>query len=346
MSVVNFSEDMLIAKMLTGSHAYGMATPTSDVDIRGIFVAPQRCIRTPFYVIKEQNIAEEEDTKYYELNQFVKLAVDCNPNIIELLWSDPLALIQDSDEYQMLRQAAPSLLSSKIAFTTSGYAFAQLKKITSRDKWINNPQPEQSPLAKDYVSLVHNFTPDKLFKIKIEDYNQGYVLTRYDGDILAIHKGDSNTINKDGSLKIFHPENMTDYKTPMFIVKFNRAQYEQDKNNHTNYWTWKKNRNAVRNEMEEKFGYDGKNACHLVRLLRMGKEALETGIINVKRDDAQELLAIRNGAWTYEQLIDYAEKMDKLIREDLYHKTKLPKYPNLEKAAQLLMDIQDVSWNK
>lgn len=346
MSTINFSEDMLIAKMVTGSHAYGMATATSDLDIRGIFIAPPRCIRTPFYTIKEQNITEEEDTKYYELNNFVKLAIDCNPNIIELLWSDPSAIILDSPEYQMLREAAPSLLSSKIAFTTSGYAFAQLKRIKGHEKWINNPQPEQAPMAKDYVSLVHNFTADKLFKIKLDDYNEGYVLARYDNNVLAVYKGDGNTINKDGSLKFEVNENIEDYKNPLFIVKFNKEVYEQDKNNHTNYWTWKKNRNAVRNEMEEKFGYDGKHASHLVRLLRMGKEALETGIINVKRDDAAELLAIRNGAWTYEQLIEYAEKMDTLIKEDLYKTTKLPKYPNLEQASKLLMDIQDIAWSK
>ncbi|AEZ66297.1 hypothetical protein phiTE_131 [Pectobacterium phage phiTE] len=38
-----------------------------------------------------------------------------------------------------------------------------------------------------------------------------------------------------------------------------------------------KNRNAARHELEEKFGYDTKHAMHLVRLLRMSQEILETG---------------------------------------------------------------------
>lgn len=347
MSNVNFSEDMLIAKMLSGSHAYGMALPTSDIDIRGIFVAPPRCIRTPFFTIKEQNIAEEEDTKYYELNQLVKLAVDCNPNIIELIWCDESSIILDTPEYKMLREAAPKLLSSKIAFTTSGYALAQLKRIKGHKKWLNNPQPVQKPQQKDYVAQIHNFTNQKLFKINIEEYCDGYMLVRYSGDTYGIYKADKNysTLRPDGSINPIHPENIGDLKSPLFLVKFNREVYEQDLNNHTNYWTWKNNRNAARNELEERFGYDSKHATHLVRLMRMGKEALETGVLNVKRPDADELLSIRNGAWSYEQIVEYAEKMDKLIREDLYQKTKLPKYPDLNIAADLIMKIQDSAWN-
>jgi hypothetical protein len=42
----------------------------------------------------------------------------------------------------------------------------------------------------------------------------------------------------------------------------------------------------------------------------MCKEILTTGQVRVKRDDAEELLSIRNGAWSYEKLIDWADKMD------------------------------------
>src|SRR6478736_4334230 len=60
-------------------------------------------------------------------------------------------------------------------------------------------------------------------------------------------------------------------------------------------------------ERIQKFGYCTKNAMHLVRLLRMCREILETGQVRVKRADAAELLAIRNGAWTLEELVKYAE---------------------------------------
>ena len=90
---------------------------------------------------------------------------------------------------------------------------------------------------------------------------------------------------------------------------------------------------------------DFKNAMHLVRLLRMGQEALETGQIIVKRPDAQELLDIRAGSMTYEEIVEYAEDMDDNIKHKLYKTTDLPKKPDLKKVAQLLMDVQFKVWD-
>lgn len=57
-----------------------------------------------------------------------------------------------------------------------------------------------------------------------------------------------------------------------------------------------------RKRLVQQFGYDTKNAAHLVRLLRMGIEALQTGRLQVKRPDAEELLSIKRGALSLEQV--------------------------------------------
>jgi hypothetical protein len=95
-------------------------------------------------------------------------------------------------------------------------------------------------------------------------------------------------------------------------------------------------------------GFHGntKHAMHLVRLLRMGVEILRDGNVIVKRPDAEELLAIRNGAWTYDELVKYAESMDKEVREVWYKKTELPKKPNIKFAAELLMETQELVWRE
>ena len=131
---------------------------------------------------------------------------------------------------------------------------------------------------------------------------------------------------------------------PIAVVRFNKDVYLAAKETWNNYWTWKKNRNVARNELEEQFGYDTKHAMHLVRLLRMGAEALEFGKVIVKRPDAEELLSVRNGAWTYEELIEYAEHMDNHIKTVLYPSTSLQRSTDRKYAAQLIMDIQDVVW--
>ena len=50
------------------------------------------------------------------------------------------------------------------------------------------------------------------------------------------------------------------------------------------YQTWKTHRNPARAELERQHGYDTKHAMHLIRLMRMGLEVLETGDLGVRRD--------------------------------------------------------------
>jgi hypothetical protein len=223
-----------------------------------------------------------------------------------------------------------------------------LKRIKGHNKWISNPQPEEAPQQVDFISLVHNFTADKTFKISLKEYADGYVLVPFSGDTYGLYpSAEHSTFNaKTGSLNTNYEGNSHELGTPLFVIKFNRSVYESAKENHNNYWTWKKNRNAKRSALEEQFGYDTKHAMHLVRLLRTGAEALETGTILVRRPDAEELLAIRNGAWTYEEIVSYAEAMDKKVREELYTTTKLPKRPNIQLAAKLMLEVQDMVWSR
>lgn len=343
---VMMNENLLV-KHYAGSHSYGMALPTSDVDFRGIFVADPLYIRTPFYTVYEVSDASEEDTKFYELNRYMKLALDCNPNVIETLWVDQQHIVHDTPEYQLLRQHREEFLTSKIAMTTSGYALGQLKRIKGHNKWISNPQPVEAPQQVDYMKLVHNFTTTKTHTVNVRDYHTGYRLVPYSGETYGLYpiEGYSPFNPETGALNTDYQGDSHALGTPELLVKFNKAEYLTDKDTWSNYWTWKKNRNAYRSELEEQFGYDTKHAAHLVRLLRMGAEALETGKLNVFRPDAAELLSIRHGAWTYEEVVEYADHMDNHVRKVLLPKTSLPSKPNLLHAAQLIMDIQEAIWH-
>lgn len=341
--------DNMLVKHLAGSQAYGTSLPTSDVDYRGVFCAEPINLLTPFYTVNEVVDSTEEDTKLYELAHFMKLTLACNPNIVETLWVDEEDITFTTPAYELLRSHRSEFLSSKIAFTTSGYAIAQLKRIKGHNKWITNPQSEEPPRQIDFVSLVQNFSVLKMLKIDLKEYRQGYRLIPYGRDIYGLLVAPSEayeTFSDDYTLNtIFEEDGDLPRSTPLAILKFNKEEYNLAKEKHAQYWTWKKNRNEVRSALEEEHGYDTKHAMHLVRLLRMGKEALETGQIIVKRPDAAELLEIRDGAWTYEQCIAYAEEMDNLICGELYNKTDLPKKPNLLNAANVLMETQRLIWN-
>lgn len=346
-----------IMRCYSGSLAYGTNLPTSDVDIRGLFSAPPECIRTPFFPIKEQTLVGEEDGKIYELTNFFKLFVEMNPNIIELMFVDQADLISTTDIYSYLREQAPGLMSKKVAFSFSGYAMAQLKRIRGHDKWINNPQPEALPTQKEFMRLSHSWMDENLTKYQ----NFKFVLERLDAISVFLPMGDNiygvigsydnpGLFNADGSIRKVPYEQFseTDKKRqPLLVVKYLSEEHKMAKEKHRNYWKWKAERNEARHQLEVNFGYDTKHAMHLVRLMRMAEEILSTGEVLVKRPDAKELLDIRGGDWKLDELLAWAEEKDRYIREDLYKTSKiLPHTTDIHKAARVLMTAQDMAWSR
>lgn len=95
---------------------------------------------------------------------------------------------------------------------------------------------------------------------------------------------------------------------------------------------------AKRKALVDRFGYDTKNASHLVRILRTGLEFLTDGEIHVVREDAQELIDIKNGEYPLKRIIEESEKLFELSRE-AYVRTELPNYPDVGKIEAVLMEI-------
>lgn len=407
-------KENIIVKHLSGSHAYGTNIETSDVDYRGIFIADKEFIMTPFYTVREIDDKSEEDTKYYELNNYMKLCMDCNPNILETLWVDESDITFSTEFYDILRSHRHELLSSKAAFTYTGYAHNQFTRMDNHHAWIDKEREAiqklqdtidkykcqqvkdfmhvhfndytlnllnfdgcdnifmkgradifLEPLLKDsriqmlsknnipqkyFIKLVHNYLPEKVLEstFNISDYNYGYELCSYGSNIYAVLKRDgSRTLNNDGSLFIADHSKLTldqIKQLPCLIVKFNKDEYLKCNDNRNNYHEWKRNRNETRAKMEMNFGYDGKHAMHTVRLLRTAEEILRDGVVNVKRNDAKELLEIRNGTWSYKDLTEYFKSKSTEIREVLYKNSTLPKTPDIKLAAEIIIRIREAYW--
>lgn len=338
-------QDNLLVKHRAGSYAYGTNIETSDEDYRGIFAGDPVNVRTPFFRIKEVEDGSEADTKFFELAHYMRLCLDCNPNIIETVWVDKDDVLITTPAYELLRVNRQQLLSSKIAFTTVGYALSQLKRIKGHNKWINNPQVEEQPKPSEHLTVVQWLGTDKNLHPTV--WRDDYRLIPFGNDMHGIVHAPGFQIWDDcGNLNDNFEGDRTQYNnTYLMVVKWNREEFKTRLEKWNQYWTWKKERNKTRSVLEEEFGYDTKHAMHLVRLLRMGVEALRDGEIIVRRPDAKELLSIRNGAWKYEELVQYAEHMNHEVTEVWYKKTALPKKPDFHFAAQLLMDIQDLVWS-
>ena len=107
-----FEKCKIILETKVGSHLYGSNTEDSDVDFCGIFIPPKEYY-LGFHSIKEidlsvidkldtgKNSKDAVDRKLYELRHFCQLALQGNPNIIEVLFSNEFALRISSVSFVM-----------------------------------------------------------------------------------------------------------------------------------------------------------------------------------------------------------------------------------------------------
>lgn len=173
MSNTNKFLEQTIVKHLAGSQAYGTSTPQSDTDYRGIFLANKEFIMTPFYRVKEVSDVNEEDTKFYELNQYLQLYTEANPNILESLWVDPEHIVESTEIYDYLRSFNRDLLSSKIAFSYTGYAYNQVKRMSNHHGWIGKEQVAERRLREIFTEHPTNEVVDWMYA-----YFPDYVVER------------------------------------------------------------------------------------------------------------------------------------------------------------------------
>lgn len=277
-----------------GSHAYGLDLDDSDYDIAGLMIPPKEYFFGFVNQIDQFDSIEGHDGAIYNIKKFIKLAVDANPNVLELLWIDPRFWVFHDHVWEKLVQKRDYFLSKKVRYTYAGYATAQLKRIQTHKKWLLNP-PAHQPTREEF----------------------GLPLKRV---ISADQLGAMNALVKEGNLEVTN-ENFMSYLQAE--NQYGNAKREWEQYNH-----WKASRNPARAELEKKFGYDTKHAMHLVRLLRQCQEILTTGKITTYRfADREELLEIRKGAWKYEELMSWAEAQDKLL-DELYETSKLPRDPS------------------
>lgn len=326
-----------------GSHAYGTNIEGSDVDFKGIAIPPEKYFYG-FLNKFEQAEGKDPDCVIYDLRKFMILAADCNPSIIEVLWSDPLIV---KDAGRSLIDHREMFLSKKARYTFSGYATAQLKRINTHYRWLKNP-PKSPPTRESFGLPERTVIPaDQLMAAKaaVEKKLNAWNIDILDGVDPSLRIAIQNKMTEILSEKeIF---SSSDYISAARAVGYDdnfihlldlERQYESKKREWDQYQNWKNNRNPSRAAIEEKFGYDCKHAMHLVRLMRMCKEILSTGKVIVKRPDREELLEIRNGSWTYEQVVEWAHKED-AVMEEVYACSPLPNQPDRVRLDLLCQEL-------
>ena len=300
-----FENFIPIVEVIAGSRLYGTNTEESDTDIRGVFI-PSKKYFLGFANNVEQIESKRSDVVFFDIRKFFKLCLDCNPNIVELLFIPKDKLIFTSQIWERIVENRNLFLSKKARYTFSGYAVSQLHRIKQHRNWLLHPVKKQ-PLRVDFglpmnESLVTKDQMNAYDELKA-NYNLKFELNPNFLELLEHEKAFINA-NRDWN----------------------------------NYEKWKKERNPARAKLEEKFGFDVKHGAHLCRLLSEGKELLLTGNITFPRPDKDFLLEIISGKYFYDDLMEIVGDLDSKF-DKFYEQSILPHSPNQNKADELCISI-------
>ena len=270
----------VIFESIHGSRAYGLDTPDSDLDLKGVIVGPP----TWYFGFREapEQLELGPDHVRYELRKLCRLAAAANPTLLELLFTDPADHRVVTPEGERLLAARERFLSRRVKDSFAGYALSQLARIKTHRRWLLHP-PAAPPARADFGLPERTVIPkDQLGAAEA---------------LLADGRADEADLS------------------PNFLALLDRERrYRSARKEWEHYQGWLRDRNPRRAALEARFGYDTKHAMHLIRLLRMGREILTQGAVLVRRPDADELRAIRAGAWSYDVLLAGAEALAAEVR--------------------------------
>lgn len=339
--------DNTIFLTLHGSHAYGTNTPASDVDVKGIAIPPSEYYLGFSKGFEQAELkGKEPDGVIYEIRKFFKLARDCNPNIIEVLHTDPSDWISVHPVGQRIIANRGIFMSKKAYYTFFGYARAQLKRINTHYRWLKNPP--KAPVTRVEFGLSERpvIEPDQLnaamadIQKRMEGWDVNWELLEPSERILMQDRLGTMLAELGMSMdtRWMGAARLLGYEENFILHIQKEREYKQKCADWDSYQEWKRSRNPQRAVLEEKFGYDTKHGMHLVRLIRMCREILTTGEVLVKRPDREELLAIREGALPYEKLVEWADSQETELATVYQTTQALPKIPDERQIDALCED--------
>jgi len=350
-------KDFIIFESLMGSHAYGTTLPTSDRDIRGVFIQPLQDILTYGYV--EQVSDEKNDICFYELRRFLNLCENNNPNILELLFAPEDCILKTSEEWEMIRSHRLEFLTKRCRYTFAGYAIEQIKKARGFNKkmnWEESEMTRKNVLDFCYILIdggsmsLHDwlvkFNEEEIDRFDQRDF--GLVNIDHCHDVYAMYllsgfnipKGIVSDINKANDIQLCSvPKGLE----PVGYLTFNKDGYSSHCARYKEYQTWLKERNPDRVKMNKEHGknYDSKNMMHTFRLLKVALEIAHTGNLIVRRptDELDILMQIRRGTYEFDDLISEAESMIKQL-DAAYEFSNLPSKIDETIGYYLLWEIR------
>lgn len=264
--------DNIVLLTLGGSHAYGTATPTSDVDVRGCALNSKReiLLGRPF----EQVIDNATDTTVYSFAKLIGLLSSCNPNTIEMLGCRPEHYLILTGPGMEMVENAHMFLSRRAAQSFGGYAVHQLHRLENKSVRTVSPERQEQHILESVRNMG------------------GYIREKY-----GLGAGDALRFYIDASEK-------AEMETEIFCdITLNHFPLRDYKGMMTEYQEVLKSYSRIgrRNESAILRGQIGKHMMHLIRLYLMCIDILEKErIVTYREAEHDMLMEIRNGKYLTE----------------------------------------------
>lgn len=339
-------QNLILLEAVSGSRAYGLDTPESDTDIKGVFYLPQR----QFYGLDYQAQISDagNDVVYYELGRFVELLLQSNPNILELLASPADCVRMRSPLMDAFRPEY--FLSRACCATFAGYAAGQIRKARGLNKKIVNPMSLQKKTVLDFCFVIEGAQGIPLAKwlaakgwvqqkagLADVAHARGLYAVFYDEGGLCGYRG---IMQKPGADSLVLSRIAPD-TPPLAYLSFNQDGYSSYCREYASYRQWLRERNEVRYRETLRHGqaYDAKNMMHTFRLLETACDLARYGEVRVRRPNREELLAIKRGVFSYEELTLRAQTLLNEA-EALFAVSALPALPDRVAAAEALVGVR------
>ena len=354
-TLLNDASGRVIFRGICGSHAFGTATPESDIDTLGVFI-----LETDAYLSLTEAPAqisdERNDNRFYSLRNFLELAANANPNILDALYLPQDCLLATSPYWEIIQSNRSIFLTKKICQTYCDYAMGQIKKARGCNKRIHNPQPERPPAAEDFCFLLTT-SPSGMPMRPIPLRETGLNLQRChsaalenSAEIFRLYDYGEKAkgVFRNGMLVCESIPKEDETTRFLGLMLFNKNAFEQAKSKHRQYWEWRQTRNESRwrNQEAGLLDYDAKNLMHTFRLLYSALNIIENDepLVRFSGEKLQELRDIRAGRFTYDELVAKAENLSEKLatrREALL----LPEYCDIGHVNALLLEITH-QWEK
>lgn len=292
MDVKKIARRNKILVIRTGSHLYGTNTSKSDEDFCGIFLPSEdmvfgyeqfeRGVVDLSVVSKRDDGKNDEDAidfVMYEFRKFIKLSVDNNPNILEMLFVNDENIVDMNGFGEELLYNKFLFPSLKLVDKFLKYASSQKHKMIIRSENYHDLEK-----ASEYFDNIVNEDRKKLL-VEIANEKLGFI------------KVGKNSI-KIGDLN---------FQKHLMLRKVDGAIKER------------LSKATNRKNLLIKYGYDTKFAANLIRLLVEGIELLETGGLEFPMKERKLISDIKTGKHKITEVLkmaeEYEDQVDSLVKE-------------------------------